>query len=120
MNFHLVIISIILILGIFTMTITQVQGSSNSGIDWMKYCQMSPDFLVSEPCNELVDSNNELTSKGESVLLCLIGKPLGGMAGASIGDPTGLAGGFVVDKLLDCPKSSDGGIVGNLLSSLLN
>ena len=123
MKLHIATISIILILGAFS--ITQGYGtSSNNGINWMKYCNMAPDFLVSEPCDELVDDNNELTTKGEKVLLCIVGKPLGGMAGASIGDPTGLAGGFVADRLLDCPKSSNSGIsdgiVGSILSKLLN
>ena len=61
------------------------------GIDWMKVCEKAPDFLLSASCDELVDDNNELTSKGEKELLCL-GAPL---AGYLIGDLSGLTSGIV-------------------------
>ena len=89
----------------------------------MKICENAPSFLVSEPCYELVDNDNELTSKGREVL-CSLGRPLAGMAGSLIGDPTGLVCGLVVDNLLDCSRSSSSGIGSgiedNLLSKLLN
>ena len=96
---------------------------SKGGVNRMKICENTPSFIVSEPCDELVDSDNELTSKGKEVV-CSLGRPLAGLVGSSIGDPTGLAGGFVADKLLDCPRSSSSGIgngiVDDLLSKLLN
>jgi hypothetical protein len=114
MKLHTATISIMLILGSFS--VTQAYGtSSNNGIDWMKYCKMAPDFLVSEPCGELVDDNNELTSKGEKVLLCL-GLPL---AGYLVDSGSGLVG-TAAAGFVGCSSSAGEGIVGNLLSKLLN
>ncbi|HET7642917.1 MAG TPA: hypothetical protein VFK40_05375 [Nitrososphaeraceae archaeon] len=33
---------------------------------------MAPDFLISYPCSELVNDDNELTSKGERFLICIV------------------------------------------------
>ena len=114
MKLHIATISVILILGAFS--VTQVSGtSSNNGINWMKYCKMAPEFLISDPCDELVDNNNELTSKGEKVLLCL-GIPA---AGYLLDGGSGLAGGAAAG-LIGCSGTSGSGIVGNLLSNILN
>lgn len=113
MKVHMVTISIILILGAFS--ITQGYGtSSNRGIDWMKVCQMAPDVLVSEPCDELVTDYNELTSKGERVLACI-----GGGALAIITQQYQLLG---LAPAVGCggSGSSSGSGLSNLLSNLLN
>ena len=76
MKFNILTISIIWIVGAFTMT--QVYGElSNRGIDWIKICENAPDFLLPTSCNELVNDDNELTSKGERELLSLVA-PLAG------------------------------------------
>ncbi len=88
--------------------------NSNNGINWMKLCEMAPDFLVSEPCNELVDDNNELTSEGERVLLCLGG----GTLAIIMGHPELL----MLRSQVGCggSGSSSGNGVINLLSSIFN
>ena len=66
MKLHIATISIILILGVFS--VTQVSGtSSNRGINWEDMCRLA-DVLISEPCNDLVNSNNpyRLTGEGEN------------------------------------------------------
>ena len=51
--FNILTITIIWILGAFTMT--QVYGElSNRGIDWIKICEKAPDFLLPTSCDELV------------------------------------------------------------------
>ena len=85
------------------------RDSSDDGINWMKDCQMAPDFLVSDSRSELVNDDNELTSKEEGFLLCLGGKTV---AAILSGDPAmglGAAG---------CGSSSASGLT-NLLSNLL-
>jgi hypothetical protein len=54
----------------------------------MTTCENTPSFIVSEPCDELVDSNKELTGKVKEVV-CSLGRPLAGLVGSSIGDQTG-------------------------------
>ena len=92
---------------------------SEGGVNWIKICENAPSFLVSEPCDELVDDDNELTSKGKEVL-CSVGGPLAGVIGSYLAGPLGgIAGGK-----LACKESSNSGIsdgfVGSILSSLLN
>ena len=77
MKFRILTISRMWILGSFTFNHVY-------RIDWMKICEKAPDFLLSASCDELVDNNNELTSKGKKELLCLA-CPL---AGYLIGDTT--------------------------------
>ena len=75
--FNILTITIIWILGAFTMT--QVYGGlSNNGIDWIKICENAPDFMLPTSCDELVNDNNELTPKGESELLSFA-SPLAGI-----------------------------------------
>lgn len=75
-KFNILTITIIWILGAFTMT--QVYGElSNRGIDWIKICEKAPDFLLPTSCDELVNEDNELTPKGERELLSLVA-PLAG------------------------------------------
>jgi hypothetical protein len=76
MKFNILIISIIWILGAFTMTPVFAE-LSYKGIDWIKICEKAPDFLLPTSCNELVNDDNELTSKGERELLSLVA-PLAG------------------------------------------
>jgi hypothetical protein len=67
-KFNILTITIIWILGAFTMT--QIYGElSNRGIDWIKICEKAPDFLLPTSCDELVNEDNELTPKGERELL---------------------------------------------------
>src|SRR5688500_1408737 len=86
------------------------RDSSDDRINWMKVCQMAPDFLVSDSCSELVNDNNELTSKGEGVLLCLGGNTLAAILSGNPAMGLGAAG---------CGSSSASGLT-NLLSNLLN
>ena len=60
-------------------------------IDWMKICEKASDCLLSASCDELLDNNNELASKGKKELLCLAGP----LAGYVIADLSGLTSGFV-------------------------
>lgn len=99
-------ILIIWILGAYT--VNPVYEIHN--MDWMEICEKAHPIIVSEPCDELVDNNNELTSKGELVLLCLGGKTLAFITGQW--ELLGL-------QSIICSGSSDRGMVDNLLSELL-
>jgi hypothetical protein len=63
------------------------QTQRRGGIDWNAACQVAHTILgLQTPCDELVTSNNELTSQGEQVLACYAGgalAPLLGPAAAS-------------------------------------
>ena len=84
------------------------RDSSDDVINWMKVCQMAPDFLVSDPCNELVNDDNELTSKGQRVLTCIGGGTLATLLG-------------MPELLSLAPAVGCGGSgIGGLLSSILN
>ena len=92
----------------------------DDGTDWMKYCKMAPDFLIAEEsCSELVDSNNELTSKGKQKLMCLGGGALAILAPefalkiASLGSAVGCLGSS------NNNEGSSSGLTG-LLSRILN
>ena len=97
MKLHIATISIILILGAFS--VTQVSGtSSNRGINWEDMCRLA-DVLISEPCNDLVNSNNpyRLTGEGERVLYCIGGGALALVTGhlelLAMGPSVGCGGG---------------------------
>src|SRR5688572_23286730 len=76
MKLYIATISIMLIIG--TINVIQVYGtSSNRGINWEDMCRLA-DAVISEPCNDLVNSNNpyQLTKEGERVIACIGGGAL--------------------------------------------
>lgn len=81
--------------------VLQVHASSRGGTDWWKLCQQAHTFLGLEtPCNELVDSDNTLTSLGNKVLLCYAG---GGLLGL-LGGLESLGPGKALGDAAGCPK----------------
>jgi hypothetical protein len=69
-------IFLLLIISSYTMT-ESFSTSSNKGINWKEICELA-DAIISEPCHELIMSNNpyQLTKEGERVLLCIGGGAL--------------------------------------------
>jgi hypothetical protein len=120
MKLHIATISIILILGAFS--VTQVSGtSSNRGINWEDMCRLA-DVLISEQCNDLVNSNNpyQLTREGERVLNCIGGGALALATGhlelLALGPSVGCGGGSSYDYE---PRGSSGDsdtVFGDLLN----
>lgn len=52
----------------------QPSQPSKSGTDWLALCQQAHSLnVLKTPCDELVDSDNQLTELGNRVLVCLAG-----------------------------------------------
>jgi hypothetical protein len=119
--------STLLLLTISSYTITEsFSTSSNRGINWADMCRLA-DALISEPCRELVNSNNpyKLTSEGERVLNCIGGGALALATGhpelLSLGPSVGCGGGsshFSSNSDSRYSSRSNDDPIGNLLSNL--
>ena len=121
MKVHLAAISVILILGAFS--VTQVYStSSNRGINWEDMCRLA-DVVISEPCNDLVDSNNpyQLTREGERVLNCIGGGALALATGhpelLSLGPSVGCGGGSSYDYKSQGSSGDSDNPIGDLLNN---
>jgi hypothetical protein len=103
MKVHLTTISIMLILGAFSVTQAYATSSNNGGINWKQMCNLA-DSIISEPCSTLVQSNNpyQLTREGDRVLHCIGGGALALVTGhpelLSLGQSVGCGGGITYDS----------------------
>ena len=88
MKLHIATISIILILGAFS--ITQSYGtSSNRGTDWMQMCGYVQGALY-QTCDNYVDDDGDLTRDGEEAFDCIRNGALLGGGALTLGLPPGL------------------------------
>ena len=86
MKLHIATISIILILGAFSMT--QGYGtSSNSGTDWMQICGYVQGALY-QTCDNYVDDDGDLTRDGETAFGCIRNGALLGGGAMALGLPS--------------------------------
>lgn len=75
--------------------------SQREGIDWYAACELAHRFLgLQTPCYELVNPDNTLTDKGETVLLCYGA----GLLLALQGEGLGTLGAPELGRAADCPK----------------
>jgi hypothetical protein len=117
-------ILLLLTMSFYTMT-ESYSTSSNRGINWADMCRLA-DAIISEPCHELVNSNNpyELTSEGERVLKCIGGGALALATGhpelLSMGPAVGCGGSSHAGSNYDSrySSSSNDNLIGNLLSNI--
>jgi hypothetical protein len=122
MKLHISTISIILILGAFSIT----QGystSSNRGTDWMQLCGYVQGALY-QSCDNYVDDDGDLTRDGETAFGCIRNGAILGGGAMTFGLPPGLIIGGL--NLLAGPTGCDGivnlQILNNMggLSTILN
>ena len=128
MKVHLTTISIMLILGSFSVTQVYATSSNNGGINWKQMCNLA-DSIISEPCSTLVQSNNpyQLTREGDRVLHCIGGGALALVTGhpelLSLGPSVG-CGGNTFDSNRNGESElryeSDANPLGSLLKGLMN